>query len=74
MVPEMLTGVPSGTSAVLDMTAEFVPLLIGLYGLLVVSIGGLILSSLYPLTSRTAQPMGTRAVRTAPAPDMSEAA
>jgi hypothetical protein len=74
MVPQMLAGVPSGTSALLDMTAEFAPLLIGLYGLLVMCIGGLVLSSLSPLTERTAQPMDTRASRPAPAPDMSEAA
>ena len=74
MFPEMLTGVPNGTSAVLDMTAEFIPLLIGLYGLLVVSIGGLVLSSLSPLTGRTARPMDKIAVRTTAAPDVSEAA
>jgi hypothetical protein len=74
MFPEMWTGVPNGTSAVLDMTAEFLPLLLGLYGLLVVSIGGLVLSSLSPLTGRTARSMDKRVVPTAAAPEMSEAA
>ena len=74
MFPEVLIGGPNGTSAVLDMTAEFVPLLLGLYGLLVMCIGGLVLSSLSPLTERTAQPMDTRVSRPATAPDMSEAA
>ena len=74
MFPEMLTGVPNGTSAVLDMTAEFVPLLIGLYGLLLVSIGGLVLGSLSPLTDRTSQPMDKIAVPTASAPEVSKAA
>jgi hypothetical protein len=74
MFPEMLTGVPNGTSAVLDLTAEFAPLLIGLYGLLVVSIGGLVLSSLSSLTERTARPMDTKAVRPAAEPEVSEAA
>jgi len=74
MFPEMLTGVPNGTSAVLDMTAEFAPLLLGLYGLLVMCIGGLVLSSLSPLTERTAQPMDTRVSRPATVREMSEAA
>ena len=74
MFPEMVIGVPNGTSAVLDMTAEFVPLLIGLYGLMVVSLGGLVLSSLSPLTDRTEPPMDKRAVCTAVAPEVSKAA
>jgi hypothetical protein len=74
MFPEILTGVPSGTSAVLDLTAEFVPLLLSLYGLLVVCIGGLVLSSLATLTARTAPPMDNIEVPTAVAPEMSEAA
>jgi hypothetical protein len=74
MFPEMLTGVPNGTSAVLDMTAEFFPLLIGLYGLLLVSLGGLVLSSLSPFTDRTVRPMDKRVVPTAAAPEVSEAA
>lgn len=74
MFPEMLTGVPSGTSAFLDMTAEFAPLLIGLYGLLVVCIGGLVLSSLSPLPSKTSRPMDKVGNRTTAVPDMSEAA
>ena len=55
MFPEMLIGVPNGPSAVLDMTAEFVPLLIGLYGLLVMCISSPVLSSLYPLTRGSQQ-------------------
>ena len=74
MFPEMWTGVPNGTSAVLDMTAEFAPLLIGLYGLLVASLGGLVLSSLSPLTGRTTRPREDRAVPTTAAPEISEAA
>jgi hypothetical protein len=74
MFPEMLTGVPNGTSAVLDMTAEFLPLLLGLYGLLIVSIGGLVLSSLSPLTDKTARPLDKIVVPTAAAPEVSEAA
>jgi hypothetical protein len=74
MFPEMLTGVPSGTSTVLDMTAEFAPLLIGLYALLVVCIGGLVLSSLYLLPGRTAQPLDKIAVPPTVVSDMSEAA
>ena len=74
MFPQMLAGVPSGTSALLDMTAEFTPLLLGLYGLLVMCISGLILSSLYPLTSRISHLLDTRANRIAAAPGMSEAA
>jgi hypothetical protein len=74
MFPEMLTGVPTGTSAVLDMTAEFAPLLIGLYGLLIMCVGGLILSGLSPRTDRIAQPMDKRAVCTAPGTDMSDVA
>jgi hypothetical protein len=74
MFLEMVTGVPSGTSAVLDLTAEFVPLLLGLYGLLLVSLGGLVLSSLSLFTDRTVRPMDTIAVPTAAAPEVSEAA
>jgi len=74
MFPEMLIGVPNGPSAVLDMTAEFVPLLIGLYSLLVVCLSGLVLSNLSPLTDRTEPPMDKRAVCTAAAPEVSKAA
>ena len=74
MFPEMLSGVPQGTSAVLDLTAEFVPLLLGLYGLLVVSIGGLVLSSLSAFTERTARPVDKGTERPAEAPELSEAA
>ena len=56
------------------MTAEFVPLLLGLYGMLVMCIGGLVLSSLSPLTDRTAPPMDNIEVPTTAAPEMSEAA
>jgi hypothetical protein len=62
MFPEMLTGVPSGTSAVLDLTSTFTPLLLGLYLLLGVCLGGLLLSSLYPHT-------GGPQRRTTPVPD-----
>ena len=74
MFPEMLTGVPSGTSTILDMTAEFAPLLIGLYVLLVVCIGGLVLSSLSLRSGRTAQPTDKIAARPTVVSDMSEAA
>jgi hypothetical protein len=74
MFPEILSGVPNGPSAVLDLTAEFVPLLIGLYGLLMVCIGGLVLSSLSPFTAKTARPVDTQSGQTAAAPEMSEAA
>ena len=39
MFPEVLIGGPNGTSAVLDMTAEFAPLLLGLYGLYLLYLG-----------------------------------
>ena len=74
MFPEMWSGVPTGTSAVLDMTAEFLPLLLGLFGLLVISLGGLVLSSLSVLTERPAPPLDQRAVHTVAAPEMSKAA
>ena len=74
MFPEMLTGVPIGTSAFLDITAEFAPLLIGLYGLLIISIGGIVLSSLSPHPGKTSQPIDKMAIRTAAAPDVSKAA
>ena len=74
MFPEMLTGVPTGTSALVDMTAEFTPLLIGLYGLLVVCIGGLVLSSLSSSPSRTQRPMDQPAPQTVATLDVSEAA
>ena len=70
MFPEMWSGVPTGTSAVLDMTAEFLPLLLGLYGLLVVSLGGLVLRSLAPRTERTVRPMDKRVMPTAVAPEV----
>jgi len=50
------------------------PPLLGLYGLLVVSLGGWVLRSLAPRTERTVRPMDKRVVPTAVAPEVPKAA